>query len=341
MGCYTSHENNFATKITIGITCFNAEKTIKEAVRSALDQTYTNCEILIVDDASSDNSLQILHHLVHENPAIKILIHHENKGAAVARNTILEHATGEYIAFFDDDDISAPCRVEVQLAEIQKYLAMNPERERAPIACFCLLDHYVFRKSEGWVKINLRLAKGYGIALDFISCGENAAIPMLMPNWLDDETLKIPAGTGCGMFQRDGLQSVNGFDPIMRRCEDLELAVRLALADGTFIPISLPLIQYRKTQSSYKSRKKSMVYWDMLIKKHGDFIRKYRPIEAVRLWQKLIICWNCRAFIPLFYFTFLFLVQYPHYFFNHVYKYFIRLYEYFIKSKTVQDHLKR
>ena len=97
--------------VTIGITCFNAEETIKRAIRSALGQDWQNIEILVVDDCSTDSSVEIITKAITNDSRARLIKHVKNCGPAGARNTILDQACGEFIAFFDDDDESMPGRI--------------------------------------------------------------------------------------------------------------------------------------------------------------------------------------------------------------------------------------
>jgi glycosyltransferase involved in cell wall biosynthesis len=101
-----------ADLISILIPCYNAEKWLKETIDSAISQTWPNKEIIIVDDGSTDNSLQIAKQ--YESLTIKV-ISQVNKGAPVARNTALRHAQGEYIQWLDADDLLAPYKIEKQM----------------------------------------------------------------------------------------------------------------------------------------------------------------------------------------------------------------------------------
>ena len=72
-------------KVTVGITCFNAKETIQKSIESALNQSWLNKEILVVDDASIDNSTEIIKNFKnHKN--IKIILNKKNMGAAYSRN---------------------------------------------------------------------------------------------------------------------------------------------------------------------------------------------------------------------------------------------------------------
>ncbi len=104
-----------AILVSILIPAYNAEKWIRETIESAISQTWTKKEIIIVDDGSTDNSLQIAKK--YESKLVKV-ISQENKGAAVARNKAFESAQGDYIQWLDADDLLAPDKIEKQLREI-------------------------------------------------------------------------------------------------------------------------------------------------------------------------------------------------------------------------------
>ena len=94
-------------KVSILIPVYKAEKYISQCLESVLRQTYNNLEIIIVDDASPDNSIAIAESLIQKNENkfdIKILHNEKNKGIAETRNTLLDYATGDYILFVDSDD---------------------------------------------------------------------------------------------------------------------------------------------------------------------------------------------------------------------------------------------
>jgi glycosyltransferase involved in cell wall biosynthesis len=95
-------------KITVLMPAYNAGKYIAEAIRSVLGQSYADFELLIVDDGSSDNTLEVI--LGFSDPRIRLLTQ-VNKGVAAALNTGLEAAKGIYIARFDADDICLPERL--------------------------------------------------------------------------------------------------------------------------------------------------------------------------------------------------------------------------------------
>lgn len=98
--------------VSIIIPVYNAEKYVADCVSSAINQTWPNKEIIIVDDGSTDNSLKIARQ--YECGWIRVLTQ-ENRGAGAARNTGLKNASGEFIQFLDADDILSPDKIKQQV----------------------------------------------------------------------------------------------------------------------------------------------------------------------------------------------------------------------------------
>ena len=99
--------------VSIVMPLYNAEQFVGEAVDSVLVQSHTNWELIIVDDCSTDASADIVRS--YSDPRIRVLQHDCNRGAASARSTALSRAAGDYIAFFDSDDVWLVNKLERQL----------------------------------------------------------------------------------------------------------------------------------------------------------------------------------------------------------------------------------
>jgi teichuronic acid biosynthesis glycosyltransferase TuaG len=102
-------------KISIITPTYNAEHYIRQTVASVQAQTHENWELLVIDDCSLDATRAIIEALALNDRRIRLLPLGENSGAAVARNTGLDAATGEYVAFLDADDLWMPGKLEKQL----------------------------------------------------------------------------------------------------------------------------------------------------------------------------------------------------------------------------------
>ena len=112
--------------VSIIMPSYNTGRFIAESIQSVLAQTYTNWELIIVDDASTDNTDEIVNRVIlsgakDPDPRIHYLKNTQNSGAAVSRNRALAQAKGKWIAFLDSDDLWAPEKLEKQL----KFMAEN------------------------------------------------------------------------------------------------------------------------------------------------------------------------------------------------------------------------
>lgn len=108
--------------ISIIVPIFNVENYLEKTIESILNQTYTNIEVLCIDDGSTDNSLQKLNEIASKDSRIKVFSK-ENNGVTLARKNAYEHAAGEYVGFVDADDIIEPTMYERLYNNMLKYNA--------------------------------------------------------------------------------------------------------------------------------------------------------------------------------------------------------------------------
>ena len=106
--------------VSIVMPTYNAVKYIQGAVESVLRQTYTDWELLIVDDGSTDGTEQMIQNLIKMDERVKLVKNRENIGVAETRNRGVELAKGEWIAFLDSDDIWHPNKLQEQLELYQR-----------------------------------------------------------------------------------------------------------------------------------------------------------------------------------------------------------------------------
>lgn len=104
--------------VSIIMPSYNTQKFIEETLDSVLAQTYTNWELIIVDDCSTDNTDEIVSPFLSDSRIIYIQ-NEKNSGAAVSRNRALREAKGKWIAFLDSDDLWTPDKLEKQIAFMQ------------------------------------------------------------------------------------------------------------------------------------------------------------------------------------------------------------------------------
>ena len=114
--------NDFKPLLTVLMPVYNADKFLAESINSILSQTYSDFEMLILDDASTDNSLKIIKAYAQEDKRIKILVNKTNQKQAKCRNRLLKNSKTEFIAWMDADDISLEDRLQTQM----DFLKQNP-----------------------------------------------------------------------------------------------------------------------------------------------------------------------------------------------------------------------
>lgn len=100
--------------VSVIVPVYNSAGYLRTTLSSICNQTYSNLEILLIDDGSTDESLEICSNLASQDARVRVL-HHDNCGASMTRNKGIEKATGEYIMFVDSDDVISPCCVEILL----------------------------------------------------------------------------------------------------------------------------------------------------------------------------------------------------------------------------------
>lgn len=111
---------NYEILVSIIMPVYNAEKYLSEAIESILTQTYKKFEFIIIDDGSTDNSLEIIKSYALKDKRIKFFTR-ENKGLVNTLNELISLSNGKYIVRMDADDISLPKRVEMQVTFMEKY----------------------------------------------------------------------------------------------------------------------------------------------------------------------------------------------------------------------------
>ena len=102
-------------KVSVITPAYNAAQYLEETVKSVQAQTFTNWEMIIVDDCSTDDTYELAKSLAYEDERIKVLQNEYNSGVAATRNRALDIATGEYLAFIDSDDLWLPEKLKKQI----------------------------------------------------------------------------------------------------------------------------------------------------------------------------------------------------------------------------------
>ncbi|GAH83893.1 unnamed protein product, partial [marine sediment metagenome] len=106
--------------VSVIIPTYNRADMVGRAIQSVINQTYQDFEIIIIDDASTDNTREVAREFQEREKRIKYFKHEINKGGGAARNTGIKNSKGEYIAFLDSDDEWYPEKLEKQIEIFNK-----------------------------------------------------------------------------------------------------------------------------------------------------------------------------------------------------------------------------
>lgn len=213
--------------ISVLMPVYNAERYITGAVESILNQTLTEFEFIIINDGSSDRSLEILQRFAQQDTRIR-LINRENKGLVKTLNEGLTLAKAPLIARMDADDMAYPDRFILQ----KEFMGQNP---------------------------NVVCLGGYFEIID----GAGRPLTLLRPP-LDDETIQELALKGhsaiahpVAMLRLSAVKQVGGYREAFKAAEDLDLWLRLGEI-GQLANIPYPLLQYRFVSSSISGQNASL-----------------------------------------------------------------------------------
>ncbi|HMJ08789.1 MAG TPA: glycosyltransferase [Pyrinomonadaceae bacterium] len=219
-------------KVSVIIPNYNYDKYISKAIDSVLAQTYTNIEIIVVDDGSIDNSLSVLEKYGDQITVLK----QQNQGVSPARNAGVAHSSGEYLAFLDADDIWLPEKLERQM---ERFLG-SPE--------------------VGLVHCSMTFIDGDGNPSGNATNGIEGRVAEKI---LLFEGVGIIGAGSTGLVSRKAFDEVGGFDPMQTTAADWDFSYQVATKyEIAFVPDELVL--YRKHGSNMHGNIRAMEH-DMML----------------------------------------------------------------------------
>lgn len=213
--------------VSVLLTVYNGLPYLRQAIESVLQQTFQDFELVIVDDASTDGSVDCVRS--YQDPRIRLVINERNLGQARSLNKGLALARGRYVARLDQDDVCLPERLGRQVTFLD-------ERPHVAVA-----GTWLYRINEAGRKngvLGLRV-NDRGTCLGIL---------------LSQAT---PVGHPTAMFRREIIESLGGYDETFAPCEDYELWCRVALTHHHIAVIPQPLLMFRvheRQQSIMKLR---------------------------------------------------------------------------------------
>lgn len=215
--------------VSIVMAVYNGEEFLKEALDSALDQTHTNIEMIVVNDGSTDGTKKILDNI--DDTRVRIIHLEKNQGAANALNVGISQARGKWIAIQDADDNSYPTRIEEQV----KYIVKHPELAGVGTFIECI---------------------GGGLG---VSGGMLRGVEKNRNSFISREEIKENIYWGCPlthssvMFSKDIFQKVGGYNTEFKIAYDYDLWLRM-LENGAIENVPKVLLQYRIHKKSLSHR---------------------------------------------------------------------------------------
>lgn len=234
---------------------FNSEATIRETIDSILAQTYEDWELLITDDASSDNTVDVIKKTYGYDGRIKVYSNELNGGAAEARNNSIKMASGDFVAFLDSDDLWKPDKLQSQIDFMENNLDLNGNRINFSFTAFEIID------ADG--KSKNKIVDGTHSGL-----------------FTYEDMLKKKATLGCStvMLRRAAFPTLEM--PKLRTGQDYALWLRLLRGGNNAFIINTPLTKYRILPNSISRNKvkKAMRQWQ--IYRAVEHLSFYRSIES-------------------------------------------------------------
>ncbi len=226
--------------VTVYIPTHNRCEVLPIAVNSILNQTYTNLELIIVNDGSSDNTATILESIVERDKRVRVHHHEKPLGACAARNTAIKHAKGELITGIDDDDEFIHNRIELLVANLKNY----------SFVC----SGYYWQMPNKTKKL-------------FCTDGVVTLSDMLDINSASNQVLT----------KTEYLRAIGGFDENLPSFQDYDCWVRLLSEFGNGYRIKEPTYIVKADHNSHRissDKSKKRLGFTLFFEKHNHFMSK-------------------------------------------------------------------
>jgi len=233
--------------VSIITPMFNSEKYISETIGSVIAQTYTDWEMIIVDDCSLDFSAKIVEEYSNKDSRIKLVKLNKNSGPAIARNKAIKNAKGRFIAFLDSDDLWKPSKLQKQI----EFMQLNK----------CLLSYSYYEILKDQNKNNKKLI-----------------MPPLKINY---KKLLKTNHIGCltAVYDADKLGKI--YFPLIEKRQDygLWLLILKKIKFAKCIPISLAI--YREAKNSISSNKIGLIKYNFQLFRNIEKISFIKSVYYV------------------------------------------------------------
>ncbi|MDX1975780.1 MAG: glycosyltransferase family 2 protein [Rickettsiales bacterium] len=248
-------------KVSVIIPTYNRANILSRALESVLNQTFTDYELIIVDDGSTDHTRNTLSHYEAE-ARITIIYHPKNRGAAAARNTGINSAKGTYIAFLDSDDEWLPTKLAKQVAALE--VAPNTPLSFTGVS---------LQRAKSTTRTP---KKTHATWLQSMLCGQS---------FCPGSTLLIRRS----VFQEIGMQ-----DESLRRLEDIDWLIRYFSVYDSIALIPEPLA--RIYVSGAAQQKVILAAIDHIYRKHIVAIRNAAALDYWKEYESAACYWRAKQY---------------------------------------------
>tara|TARA_B100000401_G_scaffold437259_1_gene382457 strand:+ start:495 stop:1454 length:960 start_codon:yes stop_codon:yes gene_type:complete len=290
--------------VTCAFTTFNASDTIERALLSAINQTYKQIEIIVVDDFSSDKTVEIIKRISREKKfPIKIIKLKKNQGVGNARNICIENANGKFICFFDDDDYSYSSRISNQLITLRKYEYFKSLESSSNISALCYSDRIIHYKSKKSIVC-------FSMIVKEIERYKNQFINSMLYAESFPSVGRPGSTATCTLFARKSvLIKLSMFNKELRRCEDSDLAIRALMNNIELISTEQILIDQYYV---HKSNKNNPYFYELkLLNLHKKWLDNFGLYNFSKAFIKLKYSFLSYDFLSFFYQFFYLILRYP------------------------------
>lgn len=253
---------NESAKVSVCIPAYNNEKVIGATIKAILEQTYQNLELIVVDDASKDSTVDIVKKFAEEDARVKLYQNDTNLGMTGNWNKCVGLADSEYIKLICADDILLPNSLEIEMEELKKNDNM----------VMTINDSIMISESGRKLGVFQRYYKK-GV----FSGDEIARKSLIASNFF---------GMPCAvLFKKSTFEKVGGFDPMFKYILDFDLWIRLA-GEGD-VSVLEPKLNYFMLRKDSNTGKVFSKYQDVYMAEHKALVNKYRDKYQL---SKLEVC---------------------------------------------------
>jgi glycosyltransferase involved in cell wall biosynthesis len=207
--------------VSVVIPTYNRAHLVGRAIRSVLGQTFSDFELIVVDDGSTDNTVEVVRGF--QDPRIRLVRLAKNCGGSRARNEGIRVARGEWVAFLDDDDEWLPRKLELQVARLSEF---DDPRVTVVYCLYIIYDELTGRESPNTNP-------------EANTIHEGEVFDHLLRGWRSCHTAGV-------MVKRSSLLDVGGFDKELPTSHDRDLWLRLAQAGNHFATVKEVLVVVRE-----------------------------------------------------------------------------------------------